>query len=108
MRTVTSPPRAVQASLSEHAGLLVLIISTAARLCARVDLYFLSRLPCHDLAFRLRKLDATRDGTDPTEGEYHGNLDDASCGCPCKGYVAHGHCKHRTGLLALRAEGRLP
>src|SRR5207244_7143543 len=87
----------VQASLSTHAGLTFLIVrAVLAKYRSRTDLYFLTRLPGLDVAYRLRKVDATRDGTDREEHEYHVNLDDASCGCSCKGYLAHGHCKHRS------------
>jgi hypothetical protein len=30
-----------------------------------------------------------------------------SCSCECMGFLAHGHCKHVEGLLALMREGQL-
>jgi hypothetical protein len=29
------------------------------------------------------------------------------CSCECKGFLAHGHCRHVLGLLALIREGKL-
>jgi hypothetical protein len=29
------------------------------------------------------------------------------CSCECKGFLAHGHCRHVLGLLALAREGKL-
>ena len=31
----------------------------------------------------------------------------ADCSCECLGYLAHGHCRHLLGLLALIKEGKL-
>jgi hypothetical protein len=97
----------VQASLSEHDGLTVLILTVLTKYRPRTDLYFLTRLPCVDVAYRLRKVDASRDGADHEEAEYHVNLTEARCGCSCKGYLAHGHCKHYDGLSRLWKEGAL-
>jgi hypothetical protein len=41
------------------------------------------------------------------EESYHVNLNDERSSCECKGFLAHGHCKHRDGLAALAAAGRL-
>jgi hypothetical protein len=98
----------VQATLSEHAGLMVLVLSVLARYRPSLSLYFLRRLDCADVAYTLRKFDATQDGTDPSESVYHVNLSDDTCGCDCKGFQRWSHCKHHDALLALQAEGRLP
>jgi hypothetical protein len=31
----------------------------------------------------------------------------SDCSCECKGFLAHGHCRHILGLLALIREGKL-
>jgi hypothetical protein len=41
------------------------------------------------------------------EEAYHVNLNGEQSSCECKGFLAHGHCKHRDGLAALAAAGRL-
>jgi hypothetical protein len=112
MVTVSEPrPRVkaeLQASLCEHAGLVVLVLTVLSKYRPRTDLYFLTQIACDDLAFRLRKVDATRDGTDREESEYCVNLSDDSCGCSCKGWQRWGSCKHRESLITLHAEGVLP
>jgi hypothetical protein len=111
MNTVSHPPARVkpeiQATLSEHAGLMVLVLTVLAKYRPSVSLFFVRRLDCPDLAYRLTKMDATRDGSDPSESVYHVNLSDDTCGCDCKGFQRWSHCKHRDGLLALQAERRL-
>jgi hypothetical protein len=55
-------------------------------------------------AFELVKLGLQADGEC-----YHVRLtaDSRQDSCSCKGFVAHSHCKHRDGLAALVAAGRL-
>jgi hypothetical protein len=55
-------------------------------------------------AFELAKLGLTADGE-----VYHVRLtgDPRQDSCDCKGFVRHSHCKHRDGLAALTAAGRL-
>jgi hypothetical protein len=55
-------------------------------------------------AFRLSKVGPDADGE-----VYHVLLtgDPRQDACGCKGYAAHSHCKHRDGLAALVAAGRL-
>jgi hypothetical protein len=40
---------------------------------------------------------------------YHVSLgeDETESSCECNGFVHHGHCKHVSGLLALRQAGKL-
>jgi hypothetical protein len=55
-------------------------------------------------AFRLSRVGPDADGE-----VYHVLLtgDPRQDSCGCKGYAAHAHCKHRDGLAALVAAGRL-
>ncbi len=110
--SVSHPPRLsvkTEASLSEHDGIRVLVLTTrVSPTRCRCDLYFASRLPGPDLAYRLRKVDAGQDGTDREESAYDVNLSDPSCGCSCKGWLRHGHCKHVAALQLLDAKGVLP
>jgi hypothetical protein len=107
MPTVTSPPRRVQASLTEHAGLAVLVLTLLVKYRPRVDLYFVRRLPCSDVAYRLSKVDPRHDGADAEADHYDCNLTLQSC--ECKGFLRHGKpCKHLLGLASLHAEGGLP
>jgi hypothetical protein len=41
------------------------------------------------------------------EESYHVNLNGPQSTCECKGFLKHGHCKHRDGLAALVAAGRV-
>jgi hypothetical protein len=56
-------------------------------------------------AFELVKLGLEADGE-----VYHVRLtgDHRQDSCSCRGFVRHSHCKHRDGLQALVAAGRLP
>jgi hypothetical protein len=38
---------------------------------------------------------------------YHVNLDGQRSSCDCLGFTHHGHCKHVSGLTALRRAGKL-
>jgi hypothetical protein len=72
--------------------------------------YWLDILP-HEFgrsvrAYRLTKFVAQRKPGEPDH--YDVTVDDAHGSCECKGFVFHGHCKHRDSLAALRRRGDLP
>ena len=49
-------------------------------------------------------------GIELTKGDgtvYHVNIDGRASTCDCKGFDAHGHCKHCESLLALQQRGKL-
>ena len=56
-----------------------------------------------------RAFQLTKAGLEAGGEVYHVLLtgDPRQDSCSCKGFVAHGHCKHRDGLAALAAAGRL-
>jgi hypothetical protein len=39
--------------------------------------------------------------------KYHALLEEDGRSCDCKGFLAHGHCKHADGILALVKAGKL-
>ena len=107
MATVASPPRTVQAELSQHNGLWVLILTVLQKYRPRVDLYFLTRLDCPDVAYRLRKVDRCHDGTDAEADHYHVNVTARTC--ECKGFLRWDRpCKHLQALATLAERGLLP
>ena len=57
------------------------------------------------VGFEVEKLDADLAAVET----YHVHLSDnpAEVSCDCKGHEAHGHCKHREGIEALRRAGKL-
>jgi hypothetical protein len=62
--------------------------------------YFLTELAADfGRGFLLEKIGA--------EETYHVNLNGERSSYECKGFLRHGHCKHRDGLAALTAAGRL-
>jgi hypothetical protein len=87
-------------------GLVTLNITTLDCSRTRSDFYFLERLPCADVAFRLRKVDPACDGTDKECGHYDVNVTAQSC--ECRGHLRWNvACKHLETLSQLVAEGRL-
>jgi hypothetical protein len=83
-----------------------LLLTTVCGTRGTTALYRVTRLTCADVAFRLSKF-SFEAGSDPEDREYCVNLSDDTCGCSCKGYAAHGHCKHHAATAALVREGRL-
>ena len=70
------------------------------------DHYFVLPLPAdYGLAFELTKLVPGKGA----ESRYHVNLggEGEPASCECKGFLSHGHCRHVSGLTALRLAGRL-
>jgi hypothetical protein len=71
----------------------------------KVDEYFLDKIPSDfGEAFLVEKRDYRPLQEGEEESRYHvliANEQDRSC--ECKGFLRHGHCRHITGLLALRA-----
>src|SRR5262249_12412995 len=78
----------------------------ALKLCVGRSItgYYCTRLSPD--VFNLLKFGADA-GTDGEEREYHVNLTDQQHGCSCRGYLKHGHCKHRDSLSALVSSGRV-
>jgi hypothetical protein len=72
----------------------------------RSDFYFVERIACDDLAYSLRKMDVSRDGTDPEETQYEINVTTGTCSC--KGHVRWGHCKHEAAVRLAYERGGLP
>jgi hypothetical protein len=71
-----------------------------------VDLYSVERVAAdYGTAFRVCKVDdAGAEKADP----YHVHFDpETGDTCDCLGYLRHQHCKHRDGLKALIAAGKL-
>src|SRR5262245_9874965 len=66
----------------------------------QVDYYTVEAFPSHmgERGIELTKADGT---------VYHVNLSGTDSTCDCKGFVAHGHCKHVESLLALQQRGKL-
>jgi hypothetical protein len=84
-------------------GIWVLTITQFHQRKAAQDThYYLTAIPSDwGRAFEVKHLDA--DGGEA----YHVHLtSDGPC-CDCKGFTAHGHCKHAEGLTALDARGKL-
>jgi hypothetical protein len=56
-----------------------------------------------------RAFELVKAGPDADGEVYHVRLtgDPRQDSCSCKGFVRHSHCKHRDGLAALLAAGRL-
>jgi hypothetical protein len=71
-----------------------------------VDLYSVQRVEADwGTAFRVCKVDeAGVERADPYHVHFDAQTGDS---CDCKGFIAHRHCKHRDGLAALIAAGRL-
>jgi hypothetical protein len=64
--------------------------------------YFLARIPADfGTAFKLEKV-GEEDAT-----PYHVNLNGPQSTCECKGFTRWNRCKHKDGLAALVAAGRL-
>lgn len=61
--------------------------------------YAVSGIPCSfgQWAFRFTKLDP---GTDPAESCYDVLVSGPDSSCDCKGFLAHGHCKHLDWALS--------
>jgi hypothetical protein len=72
----------------------------------KADLYTLQRVEVDfGVGFRVCKADANgAENADP----YHVHFDpETGDSCDCRGFIRHGHCKHRDGLAALIAAGKL-
>src|SRR5579883_1069958 len=70
------------------------------------DLYSVQRVEADwGIAYRVCKVDeAGVEQADP----YHVHFDaELGNSCDCKGFISHHHCKHRDGLRALIAAGKL-
>jgi hypothetical protein len=90
---------------AEH-GYGVLRILEAVGHKATTDNYFILPVPSDwGLAYEVTKLVPGKGG----EARYHVNLggEGEPASCECKGFLAHGHCRHIEGLTALRQAGRL-
>jgi hypothetical protein len=73
---------------------------------AVVDDYFILPIPADfGLAFEVTKLVPGKGADTRYAVNLGGEGEPATC--ECKGFLAHGHCRHLEGLAALRAAGRL-
>jgi hypothetical protein len=87
-------------------GSLGLHLETIVGRKVAIVFYHLERLACADVAYTLTKFSRDK-GTDPSERQHHVNLSDPTCGCSCRGWARHGHCKHHAACASLRKEGAL-
>lgn len=101
-------------AINDRYGTLELSVVTGKRVVRTTTYgYHVERVECDfgAAAFRLEKYAAQQ--VEGEENVYHVLLDLAPEGdhpshsCECKGFLAHGHCKHLESLLALHRAGRL-
>jgi hypothetical protein len=113
MATLTSPrPRVKPARKlgwvfrNPGHGYGVLRVQEAVGRKVVVDDYFILPLPSDfGVAFEVTKLVPGKGADTRYAVNLGGEGEPATC--ECKGFLAHGHCRHLEGLAALRAAGRL-
>jgi len=107
MSSIASAPRRVKpfrrayvTSANEGGGRVLTLHIRTGRKVEFFD-YYLKPIPCQDgAAYEVSKLQG--------DGEtYHVRIATDGNTCECKGFLAHGHCKHLASLVALRAAGRI-